>query len=152
MTLLPVSHRRQQQQSDCLAACAAMALDYLQQPIPYNSLLHLLHIDAIGAPFRNLRFLQSLNLIVTIGNGDLPTLRTHLHNGRPLIVAVDTGQLAYWNEATDHAVLVVGVDARQVYLLDPDSAETPQPVPLDEFELAWLEKDYLYAVLEKPAS
>lgn len=61
MTLLPVSHRRQQQQADCLAACAAMALDYL---------------------------------------------------------------------------------------LDPDTAVAPQAVSLAEFELAWLGKDYLYAVIE----
>ncbi len=39
MTLLPVSHRRQQQQADCLTACAAMVLDYQQRPIPYDRLL-----------------------------------------------------------------------------------------------------------------
>lgn len=149
MTLLPVSHRRQQQQADCLAACAAMVLDYLQRPIPYDRLLHLLRVDAIGAPFRNLRLLQSLRLSVTIANGDMTTLHAHLQNGRPLIVAVDTAQLPYWNEATDHAVLVIGVDAQHVYLLDPDTAVAPQLVPLAEFELAWLEKDYLYAVMER---
>lgn len=38
--------------------------------------------------------------------------------------------------------------AQHVYLLDPGTAVAPQPVPLAEFELAWLEKDYLYAVME----
>jgi hypothetical protein len=28
MNLLPISHRQQIQQADCLAACAAMVLDY----------------------------------------------------------------------------------------------------------------------------
>lgn len=30
MILLPVSHQKQRRQSDCLVACAAMVLQYLQ--------------------------------------------------------------------------------------------------------------------------
>ncbi len=30
MSLLPISHHQQDQQADCLAACAAMVLSYLQ--------------------------------------------------------------------------------------------------------------------------
>ena len=73
MTLLTVSHRQQTQQADCLAACAAMVLDYLHIPISYNKLTH---------------------------------------------------------------------------LNDPDLSTAPQAVSIAEFELAWLEKDYLVAVIQ----
>lgn len=149
MTLLPVSLHRQQQQADCLAACAAMVLDYLQRPIPYKHLLRLLRVDAIGTPFRHLRYLESPRVSLTIANGDMLTLHQNLQNGRPLIIAVDTAELPYWHDATDHAVVVVGVDDNHVYLLDPDSETAPQVVPLAEFELAWLGKDYLYAVMQR---
>ena len=145
MILLPVSHRRQNQQADCLAACAAMVVDYLQVAITYPRLLRLLRVDVIGTPFRNLRHLESLGLTVRIAEGSLLVLREHLERGLPVIVAVDTAQLPYWQEATDHAIVVVGMDDQQVYVNDPDIATAPQVISLAEFELAWLEKDYLYA-------
>lgn len=148
MTLLPVSHRRQKQQADCLAACAAMVLDYLQIPINYDNLTRLLEVDAIGTPFRRLQNLQTLGLKIYIGEGDLPTLQTYLEVGLPTIVAVDTSQLPYWEETADHAVVVVGLDEEQVYLNDPDTSNAHQSVPIPDFELAWLEKDYLFAVIE----
>ncbi|MCI0580001.1 MAG: peptidase C39 family protein [Chloroflexi bacterium] len=147
MTLLPVSHRRQKQQADCLAVCAAMVLDYWHVPITYKRLARLLRVDAIGAPFRNLRHLRPLGLSILIEEGNLQALRGHLENGWPPIVAVDTAQLPYWDEATDHAVVVVGMDEQQVYINDPNTGDSPQIVSLAEFELAWLEKDYLYAVI-----
>ena len=59
MTLLSVSHYQQHQQAECLVACAAMVLDYLQVPVSYERLVKLLRIGPAGAPFRNLRFLES---------------------------------------------------------------------------------------------
>lgn len=147
MQLLPVLHRRQKQQADCLAACAAMVLDYLHVPIPYERLVRLLQVDAIGTPFRNLRQLQQLGLSIHIGAGSVQSLRDRLEEGLPSIVAVDTAQLSYWDEATDHAIVVVGMDEQQVYVNDPDGADAPQSISLAAFELAWLEKDYLCAVV-----
>jgi ABC-type bacteriocin/lantibiotic exporter with double-glycine peptidase domain len=148
MTLLPVSHHRQKQQADCLAACAAMVLGYLHVPVAYNRLTHLLRVSEIGTPFRNLSYLRPLGLSVLIAEGDLEALREHLDSGLPVIVDVDTAQLPYWDEATDHAVVVIGVDDQQVYLHDPSTSGAPHIVSLTEFELAWLEKDYLYAVIQ----
>jgi ABC-type bacteriocin/lantibiotic exporter with double-glycine peptidase domain len=148
MTLLPVSHRRQKQPSDCLAACAAMVLDYLLVPVNYSQLIGLLNVDAVGAPFRNLRYLHSLGLSVTVAEGNIETLQTQLDTGLPVIVAVATIELPYWDEATDHAVVVIGMDEQQVYINDPDRVSSPQVVSLAEFELAWLEKDYLYACVQ----
>lgn len=148
MILLPISHCRQKQQADCLAACAAMVLDYLHIPINYDSLAQLLGVDAIGTPFRRLQNLENLGLNIHIGEGSLQTLRTYLEAGLPSIVAVDTSELPYWEETADHAVVVIGLDDEQVYLNDPDTLDAPQAVPIPEFELAWLEKDYLFAVIE----
>ena len=147
MILLPVSHYRQKQQADCLAACAAMVLDYLHVPITYSQLVRLLGVDAIGAPFRNLKYLESLDLFLSIVEGDMSTLQRHLEQGLPVIVAVDTAELSYWDEATNHAVVVVGMDEQQVYLNDPDTAHAPQVVSLAEFELAWLQMDYLCTII-----
>ena len=148
MILLTVSHQQQTQQTDCLAACAAMVLDYLHIPTAYNRLSQLLKIDAIGTPFRNLDNLQAVGLSILIEEGSIQSLKDYLEIGLPVIVAVDTHQLSYWDEATDHAVVVVGIDAENVYLNDPDLSTAPQAVSLAEFELAWLEKDYLAAIIQ----
>ena len=114
MPLLAVSHRKQEQQADCLAACAAMILDYLQVRVDYRRLIRLLRIRAYGAAFSNLRLLESLGLRVEIGRGDLETLRSIIEMGSPVIVALDTAYLSYWAEKTDHAIVVVGVEADMV--------------------------------------
>ena len=78
MILLTVSHQKQTEQADCLAACAAMVLDYLHIPISYNKLMQLLKIDAIGAPFRNLDNLQSLGLSILLEEGSIHSLQAYL--------------------------------------------------------------------------
>ena len=147
MPLLAVSHRKQEQQADCLAACAAMALDYLQVRVDYQRLVRLLRIRAYGAAFSNLRHLESIGLRIEIGRGDLEMLRSAIEMGLPVIVALDTAYLAYWAEKTDHAVVVAGVDADIVIVHDPDLPDGPQLVPAVQFESAWLEHDYRYAVI-----
>jgi ABC-type bacteriocin/lantibiotic exporter with double-glycine peptidase domain len=126
-----------------------MVLAFLDLSIPYSQLLRLLRVDKIGTPFRNLRYLESFQLSVTIATGNMATLREQLRQGHPLILAVDTAELPYWQESTDHAVVVVGVNEQHVYLVDPDTGADPYAVAVDEFELAWLEKDYLYAVIQR---
>jgi uncharacterized protein YvpB len=44
-------------------------------------------------------------------------------------------------------VLVVGFDEHAVYINDPAFEQAPQRVPRADFELAWLEFDYRYAVI-----
>jgi len=124
-----------------------MVLDYLQVPISYGRLVKLLRIGPAGAPFRNLRHLESLGLSVLIEQGEVATLRSHLRHGCPPLAFVDTGQLPYWSEATGHAVVVVGIEADLIYLNDPGFAEAPKIIPVAEFELAWLELDQFYATI-----
>ena len=148
MPLLSVSHQQQRQQADCLAACAAMLLDYLHIPVRYSRLLSLLEVSAIGTSFGKLRNLETLGLSVRVEGGDIETLQGHLSQGLPVIAFVDTGQLTtYWAEQTDHAVVVVGIEGEFVYLNDPAFPSGPQMPPLREFELAWEEKDFLYGLI-----
>ena len=148
MPLLSASHHRQRQQADCLAACAAMVLDFLQLSIGYEQLLRLLGIRYFGAPFSSLRKLGSLGVTVLIARGDLATLRGYLEEGYPVIVAVNTLALPYWNEDTAHALVVVGFEHDAVLLNDPEFVRVPQTVSTDLFLLAWLEQDYRYAVIK----
>lgn len=148
MTLLAVSHQQQRQESDCLAACSAMVLDYLHVPCAYPQLLRLLQIQSFGAWFRNIQFLQSLGLTVSVGYGNVETLEMYLDVGLPIIAYVDTGFLtSYWPESTNHAVVVIGIEDERIYLNDPFFQAAPQVVSLNEFLSAWIEQKQLYSVI-----
>ena len=148
MPWLPISHYQQRWPADCLAACAAILLDYWQQPTEYDTLLKILRIGSAGAPFRNLQYLEALGVSVFIEQGSLATLRTLLAQELPPIVFVSTQELSYWTDAAQHAVVVAGIDDKQVYLNDPAFPDAPQTITIDEFMLAWLEMDEFYALVQ----
>ncbi len=147
--LLSVPHRLQQGDGDCLAACAAMVLTHLGRGIDYTRLLRLLKVKSYGAPAGNIRLLESLDLAVTYSKTDMAGLQAMLQQGYPVIVFVRTGDLPYWTYSTDHALLVVGCDENQLFVNDPNHAESPMAVPRGDFELAWLERDYYYAIITR---
>lgn len=147
MPLLPISHFPQHRQTECLAACAAMVLHYLQVPFRYDHLVKLLRIGQAGASFRNLRYLERLGIRVSIKRGEVDVLRSCIQNGMPPIVFVATSELSYWQEQTSHAVVAIGVDDHKIYLNDPAFANSPQVVTIDEFALAWLGMDEFYATI-----
>ena len=151
MISLSISHQRQSQQADCLAACAKMILQYLHIPIAYPQLLGILETDQSGSSFSKLTNLE-LRLGVTIdlaqGDDTLAVLEDYLRRGLPLIAYVYTGELkSYWGVATNHAVVVSGLDRATVYLNDPYFDDAPKVVTCDEFILAWLEQDYWFAAI-----
>lgn len=141
MPSLAVSHRRQYQQADCLAACAAMVLDYLGLPIEYDQLLRLLGIRYYGAAFSNLRNLEALGVSVAITRDDVDGLRDHIESGSPVSVALNTDALPYWEDDTAHAVVVIGIKSDHVLLNDPVFEQAPQVVPLAAFLMGWIEQD-----------
>lgn len=143
--LLPVPHQQQHHDGDCLAACAAMVLAYLKQPVDYGRLLLLLQIKSYGAPASNIRLLAQLGLTVSYGITDMAGLESMLVSEQPVIVFVRTGELPHWDYSSDHALVVVGYDPDSVYVNDPHFADAPLAVPRGDFELAWLERDYYYA-------
>jgi len=154
-TSLPVSLQisgislfRQTQPADCLAACTAMVLGYLGRSFPYADLLTLLGIGPYGAPRRNVLRLTVLDLHVNYGESTPDILSAYLKRRQPIIVFVDTGELPYWSESTNHAVVVAGLDDEAVLLYDP-AFDSPQVAPREDFELAWLECDNMCALITK---
>ena len=145
--LLSIPHHPQRDDGDCLAACAAMVLDHLSVSADYDRLLRLLGVKPYGTPGSRLNNLADLGVHVRYARGTLDELFDYLARGQPCIVLVRTDQLPYWTYATDHAVLVVGFDEQAVYVNDPAFEQSPQRVSHADFELAWLEFDYRYAVI-----
>jgi ABC-type bacteriocin/lantibiotic exporter with double-glycine peptidase domain len=154
--LLKLAHVRQQQQADCLVACAAMVLDHLHVPMSYSRIRQALGTTSEGTPFSRLSRLQSVGLKIMRGEGSLPILRAYLSASLPIIVDVDTSELPYWQMRTDipenerataHAIVIVGIEDQALYAYDPDIEEAPQVIGIGDFELAWLIRDYRYAVI-----
>lgn len=147
--LLPVPHIRQRNNADCLAACAAMALEYLDIQVSYDALITLLDINLdLGAPASNIRHLvAAFNVQVQYQSGTLDTLSGYLDQGIPCIIFVNTLQLSYWEETAWHAVVIVGIDETKIYLNDPFFDKAPQAISHLEFYLAWDEMDNTFAVI-----
>jgi hypothetical protein len=124
-----------------------MVLAYLERAVDYSRLLSLLKIKPYGAPASNVWLLETLGLTVVYSKTDLAGLEAMLEAGHPVIVFVRTGELPYWTYSTDHALLVVGYDEGCLYVHDPHRSEFPIAVPRRDFELAWLEREYYYALV-----
>jgi ABC-type bacteriocin/lantibiotic exporter with double-glycine peptidase domain len=124
-----------------------MALAYLDHSVAYAELLTLLRIGPLGTPRRNVRLAQ-LGLDITYREATLPIMATYLQAGHPVIAFVDTTELTYWSFATNHAVIVIGLDATDVIVNDPAFDTAPHRIPHDEFELAWLNCDNACAVIK----
>lgn len=108
-----------------------------------------MNIQSYGAPAGNIRQLTQLNLKVTYSQTVITGLETMLQQGQPVIVFVRTGELPHWTYSTDHALVVVGYDDEQIFVNDPDrkAEEMPIAVTRGDFELAWIERDYYYALV-----
>jgi len=126
-----------------------MVLDYLGCSVPYPRLLSLLGARDFGTPAENvLRLAEAgVDIQVTLKHTDVRELLLHLQAGRPVIAFVNTGDLPYWVEAADHALVIVGVDGDVFYVNDPYFDQAPQSVSRPNFELAWLRFDNLCAVI-----
>ncbi len=146
---LPVPHHSQQQDSDCLAACTAMVLSYLQQTTPYSELLKLLQIGVLGTPRRNILRLHQLGLDVSYREATLPIVAAYLQAGQPVIAFVDTAELEYWSVASNHAVVIIGLDTTNVIVNDPAFDTAPHHIPHTEFELAWINCDDSCTIIQK---
>lgn len=133
-----------------------MALTYLGQRARYERLRGQLDTSTAGTFFFNLDRLRSFWFVVKRNQGNLAALHQHLEAGHPIIVPVDTEVLPYWltrdditeeERITQHALVVVGIDHKFVYVNDPDFVEAPQIVEIGWFMDAWRHHDYWYAVI-----
>jgi len=146
--LLNVPLHKTSQTADCLAACAAMILDYIGHPVNYTDLLRLLEVGPLGTPAGHIVRLGQWGVSVEYGEGSLETLQSLVDNDRPVIALVRTRELPYWQGFdTYHSIVVVGYDEAQIYVNDPHFDDAPQSVAIDDFLLAWLEMSNRYAAL-----
>jgi ABC-type bacteriocin/lantibiotic exporter with double-glycine peptidase domain len=125
-----------------------MVLIYMGRSVAYKRLLKLLRIKSgLGTLASNVRRLEALNLQVIHQQGTFEKLHEHLQQDHPSIAFIYTGELSYWPEGVNHAVVVVGLDDRNIHVNDPAFPTGPLKVDRGEFDLAWLEWDESYAVL-----
>ncbi len=125
-------------------------LEYIGYNVTYQRLVKVLDIrTGFGAPSYNIRNLVRLGIRVTYTRGDLNALQERLLAHQPCIVFLKTAELPYWHRATDHAVVVMGLDDEAIYVNDPEFPTSPFRVPFGDFDLAWLERDEMYAVLTR---
>lgn len=148
--ILPVPHYPQEEAGECLAICALMVLRYLGVAISLDQLRRLLQIDWFGTPFSKIEDLTQLKVNVEFGEGELGQLWQALDNRIPPLVAVDTSELSYANFDAKHTVVLIGRTTNAVYLHDPMvTTHVPIKVPENEFMLAWMAHDQLFATLTK---
>jgi uncharacterized protein YvpB len=146
-TLLAVSHLRQQAESDCLPVCIQMALSYLGRSVPYADLVRLLGTRWFGTLSENILRLEQIDIQVTLRELSLAEIEAALIRQQPIIAFVTTADLPYWPTASDHVVVIVGIDEQFVYVNDPYVAEAPQSVSRPSFELAQQRFEYRCALL-----
>ena len=145
---LPVPAYRQSRAGRCLPACVRMVLGYLGDWRDEDDLAGLLKSRTFGTRSSHVRLLETLGYTVTYGQTTLAQLREYLQNRIAPIVFLQTGALPYWHEDVYHAVVVIGITADQVHVLDP-AFDSPQSVPLDAFLLAWSDFDYAFAIVTR---
>lgn len=149
---LRVTHIQQQNNGECLAACALMVCNYLGVRVSHRQVTRALGIRrGLGPPFSQIQHLHTLGVTVIYQEfGTLQEIYNLLCHGWPCIVGVQTQELPHWNKVnTQHAVVVVGMDQAHVYLNDPEFPAAPIQTPLGDFDLAWLAQDEVYAVLTR---
>lgn len=150
MPTLNLTHLQQQYPSDCLSACAWMVLSYLDISIQYVELLEILDIQkTAGASMYNLNNLHLLGVTIDILDGNMDLLNSLIEDGHPVIAAVDTIDLAGWEESTTHAVVAAGVNDFAVFYHDPWFSDGPKSITRQQFESAWLYREYVCAVIQK---
>ena len=147
--LLPVLHRQQRAEADCLPICTQMVLDYWGIVVSYTRLRKVLGTRQFGTPFRAIQQIEQFGVAVEIAHLSLAEIAPHLRAGRPVIAGVHTAQLGYWSEAVDHVVVMIGIDEEQVYVHDPSLAHGEQGIPRMEFDLAQIDFDNLCAVVTR---
>jgi hypothetical protein len=74
---------------------------------------------------------------------------TAIDAGIPPAVFVITGDLPYWSESVYHAMVLVGYTETDFYINDPAFAHAPQVASIGNLDLAWLEYDSFFAVIQR---
>jgi len=151
MPWLNVPHLQQSEAGWCLPACAAMVAAYWHQPLTQADIARWLDTQGIGTPASHVDRLARHGFEVTYKTGSLAELEMWLAQSVPCILFLRTGELPYWQVDTPHAVVLVGLQANDAYLLDPSVETAPVKVSSGDLLLAWSHFEYTYAVLQPSA-
>jgi ABC-type bacteriocin/lantibiotic exporter with double-glycine peptidase domain len=149
--ILPLFHSRQKYLGYCLPACAEMALNYLGISRSQEVLAKKMNTTInVGTPRSNIKNLTSRRITVIYNEGTLADIGSWLDQKLPVIVFVQAKELPIWRgQDFKHTVVVVGLDEKTIYLMDPALENGPTPTPIDDFQLAWDEMDNYYAILTR---
>jgi len=128
-----------------------MVLAFYGVPAREEELSRLLGKTRAGTPVLNLDPLEDAGFGVVVESGEFKVeqLQQSLDQGVPVIAAVFTAALPYWEGDRPHAVVLVGYDENVVYLNDPQFPEAPQTVTWEEFLAAWEEFGRFGAIIRK---
>lgn len=148
MPWLNVPHLRQARAGWCLPACIAMVTAYGQRPLTQDNIARWLGTSWIGTPSSRVQRLTGCGFDVIYRTGSISDLEGWLAQQIPCILFVRTSELTYWHVDSPHAVVLVGLEAENAQLIDPDHEIAPVTVSVDELLLAWSHSDYTYAVLK----
>jgi ABC-type bacteriocin/lantibiotic exporter with double-glycine peptidase domain len=148
---LPLLHKPQRGDGYCLPACVQMIFAYLGMDYSQEVIGKKLGLNPpLGTSHSNIQKLTSFNVRIVYETGSLTTVRDWVNQGVPVIVFVQAGELPYWlGHHFQHAILVVGIDAQTVYVMDPALDTGPTRTDEESFMLAWSGMDYYYAVLTR---
>lgn len=106
--------------------------------------MHLLGTTEAGTPFSRLRLLSQLGAVVDVWiDGTLADLQAAL----PVIVGLHAGWLHGYSGGSQHAVVITGIKAETLWILDPAQGAEPIPLAENEFLAAWIEMDCIFAVV-----
>ena len=148
--ILPVPYQPQEISAGCLPACAQMVLAYLGVKRSQAEIARLVgtHPQA-GTPYSRLLRLRSAQLDVAYQKASsLDDIANWLARDLPVIAFVQMRELPHWQgHWSQHAVVIVGLSAEHVHILDPAASAQVIAVPANDFLLAWSEMDSAYAAL-----
>ncbi|MCL4832807.1 MAG: C39 family peptidase, partial [Caldilineaceae bacterium] len=149
--LLRVPFYPQQGDGNCLPACAQMVLAYYGIVRSQGRLAAQLSVRPnIGTPASTIQRIQSRTISVEYGSATLPKLKTSTQNGLPIIAFIQAAELPRWRgQYFQHAVVIVGIKADAIYLLDPAGEAPPEAVSEGDFMLAWAEMENLCAIIRR---
>ncbi len=133
--ILPLTHSQQKYLGYCLPACAEMVLNYLGISQSQEALAKKIKTTInLGTPRSNIKNLASRRITVNYNEGHLTDIRSWLDRKVPVIVFIQAHELPIWRgQDFKHAVVVVGLEGKTIYLMDPALESGPTPTPVDDF-------------------
>lgn len=151
--MLNLPYFQQEDETSCVLASVRMILAGLGYPLSEEEVGTLLQQFPQGTYIEALRTLETLlpDISVEVASIDESHLCTCLDAGEPVIAYLQTAHLSYWNRDAYHAVVVVGADAENYSVHDPQFPPPARAVPRAEFLNAWNALGHVVAVIRRVA-